>query len=99
MRQIVSIFIKKMETKRIFWTNFDQLGGKFKVLTNSRMNIGEGGTPPQESSLSASKSFKTLKTWRKTWRNCWPYQASNKYLAGPIEPANDPLLLKILKSW
>ena len=24
---------------------------------------------------------------------CWPYWASNKYLAGPIRPANDPLLL------
>ena len=23
---------------------------------------------------------------------CWPYRASNKYLAGPIGPANDPLL-------
>ena len=28
MRQIVPIFIKKFKTKRIFWTNFDQLGGE-----------------------------------------------------------------------
>ena len=24
---------------------------------------------------------------------CWPYRASNNYLAGPIGPADDPLLL------
>ena len=23
---------------------------------------------------------------------CWPYRASNNYLAGPIGPADDPLL-------
>ena len=29
-----------------------------------------------------------------SYYNCWPYWASNKYLAGPIGPANDPLHCK-----
>ena len=33
-------------------------------------------------------------TFSRSSNYCWPYpRASNKYLAGPIGPANDPLLL------
>ena len=37
-------------------------------------------------------AHKILAKLRQSGNKCWPYRASNEYLAGPIGPANDPLL-------